>query len=133
MPSHVCRSTIRPLIKQVTAALERDWAGPNITSAWIIAYVRPFELETTDRNAKKVFDKIKDDFRSAGRGLGLAWLPVSLPFLIVTWLYLFDRSVHVSIRKLLFNNLRSGVLGCRPMFVHRTACRASLAVTSHTR
>lgn len=57
------RSTIRAQIKAAIAALERDWGGPAVTSEWIIAYVRPLELDMGDKNAKKVFEKIREDFR----------------------------------------------------------------------
>ncbi|KAF6250949.1 hypothetical protein COO60DRAFT_1645717 [Scenedesmus sp. NREL 46B-D3] len=64
---HEYKSTLRAQLKRVTADIERDWGGPGIGSEWVILYVRPFELEPADKNAKRVFEKVCDDFASKRR------------------------------------------------------------------
>jgi hypothetical protein len=49
---HEYKSTLRAQLRRVTADIERDWGGPGIGSEWLILFVRPFELEPADKNAR---------------------------------------------------------------------------------
>eukprot|EP00878_Enallax_costatus_P028549 GHUV01030842.1.p1 GENE.GHUV01030842.1~~GHUV01030842.1.p1 ORF type:complete len:447 (+),score=91.95 GHUV01030842.1:177-1517(+) len=64
---HEYKSTTRAQLKRVTADAEKDWGGAAVGSEWVILYVRPFELEPSDKAAKKVFEKLCDDFGSKRR------------------------------------------------------------------
>eukprot|EP00879_Flechtneria_rotunda_P030265 GHRR01032877.1.p1 GENE.GHRR01032877.1~~GHRR01032877.1.p1 ORF type:complete len:274 (+),score=89.72 GHRR01032877.1:558-1379(+) len=64
---HEYKSTLRAQLKRVTTDVERDWGGPGAGTEWLILYVRPFELEPGDKNARKVFEKLCDDFGAKRR------------------------------------------------------------------
>lgn len=49
---HEYKSTTRAQLKRATADVEKDWGGATVGSEWLILYVRPFELEPSDKGAK---------------------------------------------------------------------------------
>ncbi|KXZ42764.1 hypothetical protein GPECTOR_119g395 [Gonium pectorale] len=90
------RNSIKPALKRAISDLERDWGGPPapgppppqpsgmgallgggaatapapvgvLGAEWVIVYVRPAELDVADKAAKKLFEKLKDDFSGRGR------------------------------------------------------------------
>lgn len=48
------KSVTRAAIKKATTDIERDWGGPGVASEWLVLYVRPFELEISDKGARCV-------------------------------------------------------------------------------
>ncbi|WIA35160.1 hypothetical protein OEZ86_003632 [Tetradesmus obliquus] len=64
---HEYKSTLRAQLKRVTSDIEREWGGPGIGSEWLLLYVRPFELDPNDKSARRVFEKLCDDFASKRR------------------------------------------------------------------
>jgi hypothetical protein len=46
------KASTRAMVKRATADVERDWGAPGVGSEWLVLYVRPFELDAADRNAK---------------------------------------------------------------------------------
>jgi hypothetical protein len=46
------KSTTRAMVKRATLEIERDWGSPGVSSEWLVLYVRPFELDASDRGAR---------------------------------------------------------------------------------
>eukprot|EP00201_Polytomella_parva_P007827 CAMPEP_0175067364 /NCGR_PEP_ID=MMETSP0052_2-20121109/17057_1 /TAXON_ID=51329 ORGANISM="Polytomella parva, Strain SAG 63-3" /NCGR_SAMPLE_ID=MMETSP0052_2 /ASSEMBLY_ACC=CAM_ASM_000194 /LENGTH=160 /DNA_ID=CAMNT_0016334237 /DNA_START=184 /DNA_END=663 /DNA_ORIENTATION=+ len=57
----VYRGNVRPAIKRALAELESDW-GAAIRIEWCIVFVHPFQLDPNDRDARRVFEKLREDY-----------------------------------------------------------------------
>lgn len=52
---HEYKSTTKAQIRKAATDIEREWGGAQATGCeWLVLYVRPFELDIGDRNARWV-------------------------------------------------------------------------------